>query len=65
MEVLFRKMLHHPHLVFSQESKQKKAATVPKVDCVAMATVSTTEVVRVVIRTIRLKANYGMYLKLC
>lgn len=40
---------------------------VPKVDCVAKATVSTitAEVVRVVIRPIRLKANYGTHLKPC
>lgn len=35
-------------------NKFKKAVTVPKIDCVVMATVST---------AVRLKANYGMYLK--
>ena len=48
------------------QKKKKKGATVPeKTDCVAMATVSTAEADRVVIRPIRLQANYGMYLKLC
>lgn len=43
----------------------KKGVTMREIDCVVMATVSTAEVDRVVIRPIRLEANYGMYLKLC
>lgn len=51
--------------MYQKKQKKKRSNCPEKTDCVVMATVSTAEAVRVVIRPIRLQANYGMYLKLC